>query len=469
MAKTKIVATLGPASENPLTITQMINAGLDVIRLNTKHNDLNWHREQINVIRKIAQNSGKPLGILVDLQGPEIRVETPAEKPLNIKANAHVVLSGSFIPDQLSIRIDSPNLIAQLEPGQDVLIDDGYLAFKVDQVSPTQATLVAQDDYIIKHRKGINFPGLDIDVSPLNHRDYDILDMLKDHPPEFVALSFVRRATDIHLLREELKRRKIETEIIAKIEGKHAIENLDEIIEAADGFMVARGDLGIELPIEEITYWQKLIIRKCRHAAKPVITATEMLQSMIENPRPTRAEVSDVANAVYDGTDAIMLSGETAVGKHPVKAVAMMDRISRFNEEKNFVPKLDAKKIETQTRVIAHAVIDILQQNKDFNLDAAIVFTESGRTARIISRFRPLLPIIAITENTQVRNQLALSYGVDAYRMDLPEGEILEIDSVIELLKSEGIARSGTRIIFVHGDRWKIPGLTNTITIKEIP
>jgi pyruvate kinase len=232
--------------------------------------------------------------------------------------------------------------------------------------------------------------------------------------------------------------------------------------------MVARGDLGIELPIEQIAFWQKQIIKKCRIAARPVITATEMLQSMIENSRPTRAEVSDVANAVFDGTDAVMLSGESASGKHPVKSVQMLVKIAEYNEGKNFVPKLEVSDVVNQSRAITHAVMDIIDQHKDFDLDVGVIFTETGRTARDLARFRPNIPIVAITEEPDTFLQLTMVYGVVPHLMDLPRGQILEIDSVISLLKKERILDSGKRVIFVHGDHWKIPGLTNTITIKEI-
>ncbi len=232
--------------------------------------------------------------------------------------------------------------------------------------------------------------------------------------------------------------------------------------------MVARGDLGIEVPFEEISYWQKTMIHKCRLAGKPVITATQMLQSMIEAPRPTRAEVSDVANAIFDGTDAIMLSGESAQGKYPVLAVATMRRIAEFNEEKVVLPPLPTDGIFDQTETITHAAMSIVDEEKSFNIAAIVVFTETGTTARKISRFRPHMPIIALTEDAKVRDELCLSYGVIPMLMDFPEGDIFSVEPIIEHLKSMKVVEKGQRLLFIHGHRWREPGLTNTLSIKEV-
>ena len=468
MSKTKIVATIGPASDSPELITEMIRSGVNVFRFNTKHADVKWHKERIKLVRSISKKLKSPVGVMIDLQGPEIRIETPYKRPLAIKKDEEVIFAPEFIKGKKVVKLKEREVYAAVNEGDVILIDDGYNEFVVTERGIDFITTRALDDYVIGHRKSLNIPGAFIDMPSLTERDFEYLDLAKEEPVDFVALSFVRSREDVLVLKHQLQARKIRAGIISKVEGAHAIENIDEIIEITDAVMVARGDLGVEIPIEQITYWQKKIINKCRTAAKPVITATEMLQSMIEHSRPTRAEVSDVANAVFDGTDAVMLSGESASGKHPVKAVSMMDRICEFNEDKSFVPTLPEEKVANQTKVVTRAVMDIVSMGKDFKIDVAVVFTETGRTARDLARFRPHIPVYAVTEKPHTFSQLTLVYGVRPHLMKLPEGEILEIDSVIDLLKKDEIIEEGNRVVFVHGDHWKIPGLTNTITIKEI-
>ncbi|MCA9392415.1 pyruvate kinase [candidate division WWE3 bacterium] len=468
MSKTKIVATLGPASQDPNVIREMIEAGVDVIRLNTKHADPSWHKEQLLKVRDISEEIEKPVAVLVDLQGPELRIETKDDLPMHVGLDEKVMFGLDFDKTEKSIRVQSEEFFSMLTEGDEILIDNGYQEFTVISVSPDSLIARSLGDYYVQTRKGLNIPGSRFTMSSLIDRDIAILDMLEDVGADFVALSFVRRKSDIDLLRVELEKRNIKTNIVSKVEGVEAIENIDEIIQATDAVMVARGDLGIELPIEEVVYWQKEIIKKCRIHAKPVITATEMLESMVNNPKPTRAEVSDVANAIYDGTDAIMLSAESATGKYPVKAIQMMERISRFNEEKNELPILEKEEVASQSKAVTHAVMDLVSLNKDFAVDTAVVFTETGTTARDLARFRPKINVIAVTESELTRNQLCMSYGVDPHKMLLPDGVILEIDSVVKLLMDEKILHTGSKVVLVHGDHWKIPGLTNTITIKEI-
>ncbi|PIZ46837.1 pyruvate kinase [candidate division WWE3 bacterium CG_4_10_14_0_2_um_filter_41_14] len=466
MSKTKIVATIGPACESDESIRAMITSGVSVFRFNTKHNESAWHEEAIGHVRKIAQEISIPTGILVDLQGPEIRVNTPEKKPLSVLKDQKVIFSYESQPNGFCI--PTRQLYEALSVGVVVVIDDGKYVFTVTKVTKESFTARATEDYTISDRKGMNVPGVRIDLPLLTSRDHTMLEMCERVNPDFIALSFVRDKNDVLHLREELSQRNLSAHIVSKIEGKQAIENIEEIIDSSDAIMVARGDLGIELPFEQITYWQKLIIKRCRLASKPVITATEMLQSMVENPRPTRAEVSDVSNAVFDGTDATMLSAESATGTYPVQAVRVMEKIASFNEGKSFVPSATSAESSDQTRVMTHAVVDILEHLKNFTIDAVVVFTETGRTVRDLSRFRSHIPIYAITENEQIQNQLTLSYGVIPFLVSLPVGVVLEIDSVVTMLKEKKILSEGKRVIFVHGDHWKIPGLTNTITIKEV-
>ena len=469
MRKTKIVATLGPASDSPETILKLLTNGVNVFRFNTKHADPVWHRERIERVRAIGREYNLPVSIFVDLQGPEIRIETLNKEPVLVAKDEEFVFALDFLKNVKSVKVPIKEVFEALKVGDVVMLNDGYQEFTVIHVQSDQMTVRALDDYEIGHRKGMNLPGIDVALSSLAARDFDFLTMVEElDGVEYIGLSFVRRKTDVDILRKELIKRKINTHIISKIEGAHAIEAIDEIIEVSDAIMVARGDLGVELPIEQLTYLQKMIIRKCRLAAKPVITATEMLESMHDHPRPTRAEVSDVANAVYDGTDAVMLSGETANGQFPVQAVAMMARIANYNEEKNGILHLELDLGLDQSKAITHAVMDLVRLHKDFEIDAVVVFTQTGRTARELARFHPHTPVIAISEDIQVCNQLALVYGVQAFRFDFPVGEIIEIESVAKLLCAEAVISPGQRVVFVHGNRWRVPGLTNTISIKEI-
>lgn len=466
MAKTKIVATLGPASEQVEIIREMITSGVDVFRFNTKHNMPDWHEEMILRVRSCARELSLPIGILVDLQGPEIRVNTPEKKPIKVKKDQEVVFSLAQNPTGFCI--PTRELYEALTVGDVAVIDDGRFVFTITSVEAELFIARPADDYVISDRRGMSIPGVRIELPLLTSRDFSILEMCERTKPDFIALSFVRDSHDVAKLRAELTQCGLSSQIVSKIEGKQAVENIEVIIDVSDAIMVARGDLGVELPIEQITYWQKLIIKRCRLASKPVITATEMLQSMVQNPRPTRAEVSDVSNAVFDGTDATMLSGESATGLYPVQTVRVMEKIASFNEEKSFVSSAELSETADQTRVITHAVIDIIEHMKSFKIDAVVVFTETGRTARDLSRFRPQLPIYAITEKLETQNLLTLSYGVIPFLVTLPEGVVLEIDSVVHMLQEKGILEKGKRVIFVHGDHWKIPGLTNTITIKEV-
>lgn len=468
MKNTKIVATIGPASDTEEKIQGLLRAGANVFRFNMKHGTVEWHAERIQRTQKVADELGIPIGILIDLQGPEIRIETPDQKPVLVEKDETFFMAEDFVEGKKSIRVPDKRVIEGLEKGDQVLIDDGFMEFEILEKKNDVITLKAMESYSIGHRKGMNLPGVHIQLSSLIDSDLLKLDMAAQHHVDFVALSFVRDTEDIRILREEMDKRGITAQVVAKIENAKATENLDSIIAVSDAVMIARGDLGIEVPFEEISYWQKTMIHKCRMAGKPVITATQMLQSMIEAPRPTRAEVSDVANAIFDGTDAIMLSGESAQGKYPVLSVSTMRRIAEFNEEKVVLPKLPADGIFDQTETITHAAMSIVEEEKSFDIAAIVVFTETGTTARKLSRFRPQIPIIALTEDAKVRDYLTLSYGVVPMLMDFPEGDIVSVEPIIEHLKSMKVVEKGQRLLFIHGHRWREPGLTNTLSVKEV-
>jgi pyruvate kinase len=466
MNRTKIVATIGPASDTEKTIAGMIKAGANVFRFNMKHGTPEWHEERIQRAQKVANELGTPVGILIDLQGPEIRIETEDKKPIIVESGEEILLSAEFVEGRKGIKVGDQKVIDALDVGDVVMIDDGFFELDVIAKDDIGLTIKARGSYAVGHRKGMNLPGIKLDLASLIADDFKRLDMAARNTIDFVALSFVRDAKDIAILREEMKKRNISAHVCAKIENQAALQNLDEIIEATDALMIARGDLGIEVPFEELAYWQKTMIHKCRTAGKAVITATQMLNSMENSVRPTRAEVSDVANAVFDGSDAVMLSGESANGKYPELAVATMRRIVNFNEDKVEVPPVMYEEELTQTETIAQAAMSIVDE--DDSIGAIVVFTETGTTARLISRFRPMVPIIAVTQSSKTQEELCLSYGVVPTVMTFPKGEITSIEPLMADLVKSKLVEKGERVLFIHGQVWQEPGLTNTLSIREV-
>ena len=462
---TKIVATLGPATETEEIMEALINAGMNVARFNTKHGTPEWHLERIHRVKKVAKKLNKSIGVLLDLQGPEIRINTKDGASFEVKENDLIKFT-SELPGEKEMNIPT-NVVEAIQIGDMVSIDDGICEFEVVEKDKTSLTVKVLGDYTIKHRKTMNTPGIVIDMPSLIENDLVQLDNMTDNDIDFVGLSFVRDTKDIAILRDELKKRNLHTDVVAKIENQTAIDNLDEIIEASDAVMVARGDLAVEVPFERLTYYQKMIIEKCRIAGKPVITATQMLESMTFNPRPTRAEVSDVANAIYDGTDAVMLSGETTLGKYPVKCVATQAKISAYNEPftENYLWDWAD---QGDVSAITHAAFSLLDSSKE-NVDLVVCLTASGRTARQLSRFRPDVKIKAVTCDESVYNKLSLVYGVEPI-LSTSEGFKYsgEMD-IVANLKANNIVEVGQRVLIVAGLGAKITGRqTDSLLLVEI-
>ncbi|MEP7166532.1 MAG: pyruvate kinase [Candidatus Woesebacteria bacterium] len=331
MKRTKIVATIGPVSDSPELIEALIKAGTDVFRFNMKHADRTWHEERIDRVREVCKAKGLDVGILIDLQGPEVRLETPEKKEVTIAQNE--LVSFCLLPkDDKHIVIPTPEVYPAVRVGQLLLIDDGNSEFEIIEVHDQEIKARSRQDCIIKHRKSVNFPGADIDLPAMTEDDYKKIEMRNMAQVDFVALSFTRTKKDVEILRAELDQRGVHSKICAKIENQIALDHLEEIVAVSDVVMVARGDLAVEIPYERLAFEQKRMIKMCNEMKKPVITATQMLHSMVHNMRPTRAEMCDVANAVYDGTDATMLSEESAGGEHPLMAVEAMNRILSFTE-----------------------------------------------------------------------------------------------------------------------------------------
>lgn len=467
MKNTKIVATIGPATESEEVLGQMISAGLNIARFNTKHADPQWHNERIKRVKAVAKKMNQHVGVLVDLQGPEIRINLPEEKPFDVKSGDTVYFTADEKLDQKN-RIFVPQVVIDaLKKGNEILLDDGACEFTVIENHGTYLETRALVDCNVGHRKTMNTPGVILDMPSLTDRDYNYLDGIDPKNVDFVGLSFVRDGNDIDILKSELEKRKYTADIISKIENQAALDNIEEIIEKSEGIMVARGDLGVEVPYEQLIRWQKMLIDNCRVAAKPVITATQMLKSMVSKPRPTRAEVSDVAHAIYDGTDAVMLSDETTIGEYPVRCVSVQAEISEYNEPFALerMPIVDAGGDSVSESVVNSLVA--LIEGAEFEINKVICLTETGETARLVARHRPIVPIHAVTSNEMTANKLAMVYGVTAHEIKLTDKDLVDT-AFIEKCKKAEIVKTGEVVVVINGTSWQKPGLTNTLRVVTI-
>ncbi|MFZ5376653.1 MAG: pyruvate kinase [Patescibacteria group bacterium] len=464
---TKIVATIGPATETEEIMKELIEAGMNVARFNTKHGTPEWHQERIHRIKKVAKEMGVSIGVLLDLQGPEIRINLPGEQAFDMKKDDVAIFTFDDSRSDDKMVLIPQNVVETLQVGNFILLDDGACEFEIIEKSKDHFVAKALSDFCVKHRKTMNTPGITIDMPSIIPADLAQLDGAEGDAIDFVGLSFVRDSKDIEILRGELKKRGINAQVVAKIENQAAIDNLDEIIAASDAVMVARGDLAVEVPFEQLAFWQKLIITKCRFAGKPVITATQMLKSMVESPRPTRAEVTDIANAIYDNTSAVMLSEETTIGKYPVRAVATQAKIAAFNEQ-YIESDIEDWSDDSDSASITHAVAYMLKHRAE-EIASVVCLSETGKTARLLSRFRPRVKIKGVTSNLKAYGSMSLMYGVDPFMLDLKKGcDLVLNDKMINLLKEKGIVESGQTVIVVLGKYWAEPGLTNTMSVVKI-
>lgn len=463
---TKIVATIGPASETEEKLEQLLDAGVNIFRFNTKHSTPEWHDEHINLLQKVADRKGVTIGILLDLQGPEIRLETKDKKDIPVISGQELRIGLSYVGD-IQVIIPHAVVFKLLKAGNDLLVDDGFVETEVIEVTDTSILVKIKNDAVIKHRKGVNLPGIDVDFPSLIDNDIRQLDKNARNKVDFIGLSFVRSARDIRLLRAEMEKRNIRAQIIAKIESQPALDRIDEIIKETDVVMVARGDLGVEVPIEQLAYWQKTIIDKCRIMNKPVITATQMLESMILNPRPTRAEATDVAHAIYDGTDAIMLSGESAGGKWPVRAVETMVKIAKWNEQHSPIDAIEFDDSDP-TSSVTRAAVSIVRSSIKPPIDTVIVFTETGHTARTIARYHLHIPVIAVTDNTKIAESLSISYGVIPILIEFAKDRVSTPEKVLnDLLKSK-VLHKGETVIVVYDAHPEKMSLTTALQIITV-
>lgn len=473
---TKIVATIGPSCDSEEQIEALINAGVNVFRFNFKHSTIDWHADRIHRVKLVAKKMNKHVGTLLDLQGPEIRIYMPTDS-IKVTVGERITLGESVFTEKQKkgFSCSHPDLFEFLKVGQHLLADDGAFTFTVRQLKP-EIILECNRAGVLKNRKSLRIPGADFPFPVLVDRDFEGLKMAQRAEIDFIALSYARTAEDVEVTRKEMKKYKVVARIISKIEAKSAIDNLDKIIEVSDGIMVARGDLGIELPLEEVPYWQKVMIGKCMEKGIPVITATQMLQTMIENPFPTRAEVSDVANATFDLTDAVMLSGESASGKYPLETVTMMRHIVESNERR-FIKdtrKLYNFKGGDSERMLCEAAYNMyknFESNKQ-NFAGFIVFTETGRTARMLARYRPNVPIYALVSSNKVGDMLTLDYGVHPlshftpYTKDLVT--VKGLKSIVKHLKELKRITKGQSMIAIYGDEWMEKGKTSTLKLVQV-
>ena len=468
--RTKIVCTLGPASSNPEVLEQLVRAGMDVARLNFSHGDHDYHRKVFQMVRDVSREVGRSVAILQDLQGPKIRVGRFSQGPVELHKGAEFIITMDDIDgDQERVSTTYKELARDVVVGDLLLLDDGLLRLRVVDVRGPDVHTIVEIGGILKNNKGINMPTAAVSAPSMTEKDIEDLHFGVELGVDYMALSFVRSALDIHQMRAMLPQRKDDPiRIISKIEKPQAIEDLDSIIAVSDGIMIARGDLGVELPPQKVPLIQKLAIQKANAMGRITITATQMLESMTENARPTRAEASDVANAVLDGTDAVMLSGETAAGKYPVEAVQMMAAIIREIEGGTTITSLNPTflaHLQTFPNAVAKAAVAAANE---MNIQGLVVVTHSGATARLMMTYRPNKPIIACTPNARVYHQMAAFWGVEPYLLPI-SNDTDEMISIIEtMLRHERGLKSGDEIIVVMGSPVTDQAETNLIKFHRL-
>jgi len=463
----KIIATLGPASSTPEQIRALHAAGADVFRLNFSHGERADHRARYDAVRRLERELGRPIGVLVDLQGPKIRVGKFANGKVNLAAGAPLRLDLDTAPgDETRASLPHPEVFQALSEGQIVLLDDGRLRLEVQKVGADFAETKVVTGGTLSERKGVNLPGAILPLSALTEKDLRDLDFALTLGADWIALSFVQRPDDVAELRKLVGNR---AAIMAKIEKPQALDRLDQIVDLSDAVMVARGDLGVELPPEDVPSLQKRIVRAGRKAGKPVVVATQMLESMVRDAAPTRAEASDVANAVYDGADAVMLSAETASGAYPTESVAMMNRIiRRVEQDPSYRLIMDANHPPPQATAADAITLAAREVATTIAAACIVTYTSSGSTAQRASRERPSVPILCLTGRTQTARRMTLAWGVQCYFSH----DVSTIDEMVayaqESAKGTGIAKPGERIVITAGMPFGTPGATNMLRVAWV-
>lgn len=472
--RTKIVATIGPASRDEAVIRQLIRGGMNVARINFSHGDHKTHGENIDRIRKIAAEENAVIAILCDMQGPKIRIGKVANEPLMLKKGDQVTFTLDAVPGENGlISLPHPEFIRDIKAGMQLLLDDGNLEMIVTQTISRGLICEAVVPGPLSSRKGVTAPTARLTLSAITDKDREDVEFALSKNTEYLAMSFVRSEEDIREMRWLIKHLGGDVAVIAKIEKHEALENIESIIAVSDGIMVARGDLGVETPAEEVPFHQKRIIRLCNEAAKPVITATQMLNSMVENPRPTRAEASDVYNAILDGTDAVMLSNETAAGKYPMIAVETMARIAVIAEQSIWSNRLQLRQIQRPDTEGNQAISDAISQAtcqiaEALNSKAIVTSTLTGYTSRRVAKERPQTPILCVTPNETTFHRMALVWGVTP--LLIPEFHTIDemINVVVNAAEEAELVSTGDSLVLIAGVPFGVGGQTNFLKIHTV-
>lgn len=462
MRSTKIICTMGPNTDKKTVMKSLVKNGMNVARFNFSHGDHEEQRERMNLLKNVREELDRPVAILLDTKGPEIRTGLlEGGKKVTLREGSEFILyTEEMTGNETGCCVTYPGLAKDVKSGDRILIDDGLIELKVKQIKSGNIVCHVENGGELGERKGVNVPNVKVKLPAVTEKDIDDILFGIQQDIDFIAASFIRSAKGVKEIRKILKENHAEhISIIAKIENAEGVENIDEIIEASDGIMVARGDLGVEIPAQEVPHIQKMIIKKCNERYVPVITATQMLDSMIRNPRPTRAEVADVANAIYDGTDAVMLSGETAAGKYPIEALKMMNEIAENTEQYvDYEKYIHHRTMYEQSKISSAIGIASVRTARNIGAACIVTPTMSGKTARLISNFRPSMPIYAVTPNEMVQHKMQLYWGViplKGYIKDTTENIIV---NAMETIKRKRLVKKGQTVVITAGD----PATNNT-------
>ena len=472
MRKTKIICTLGPAVDSEEMIRKLILAGMNAARFNFSHGTHESHLAQLTKLKRVRDELGIPVAAIMDTKGPEIRIKTFKDGRIELKKDDTFTLTTADCEGDASrVSVTYANLHNEVAPGNHILVDDGLIDLLVQEIKGQEIVCTVENGGPLSNNKSINIPDVHILLPSLTEKDKEDLKFAVENDFDFIAASFVRKASDVEDIRAWLNEcggEKIR--IISKIENREGVDNLAEIIAASDGVMVARGDLGVEIPAQEVPILQKKMIKATTMAGKPVITATQMLDSMIRNPRPTRAEVSDVANAVFDGTSCVMLSGETASGKYPIEAVeAMVSTVKAAESAINYWGRFREHSLQPGVSTINDAITHTCCMTAmDLNATAILAPTESGYTAKVISRFRPACPIVAVCQSEKVRRQLAISWGVHSYLTGFVDSTDRLFSMSVEVARKEGAVKCGDTVVITAGVPIGLSGSTNLIKAQVV-
>ena len=470
MRKTKIVCTLGPATDSDGVLREMLESGMNVARFNFSHGSHEEHKRRLDALKALREELGLPVAAMLDTKGPEVRLRSFADGAVALKTGGEFTLTTRDVAgDERICSVTYADLPGDVKPGNTILLDDGLVRLTVLETTSTDIRCRVENDGVMKNNKGVNVPGIRLSMPYMSQRDREDILFGVEQGFDFIAASFVRTAADVREIRRLLDEAGSSIQIIAKIENQEGVSNLTEILSVADGIMVARGDMGVEIDFTEIPIIQKDMIAQCVAAGKPVITATQMLDSMMENPRPTRAEITDVANAIYDGTSAIMLSGETAAGKYPVDAVKTMDAIARRTEaDINYAKRMRNLTGSARLSIAAATAHAACTTALDIGADAIITVSQSGATARLVSRFRPGSTVVACLLSEQVRRQMALYWGVVPLLMPYAQNTDQLIDFAVRAAEEAGLVKQGDLVVLTAGVPVGVSGTTNMIKVHLI-